>query len=239
MERIAIISDIHGNIPALEAVLADIQSRGITRIFCLGDLVGKGPHPEKAVDMIKECCEVVVKGNWDDFVSKQSDDRYVHWHQKRLGEERLEYLATLPFSTEFYMSGNYIRLFHASAESVYVRVQPWDPLEQRLEMFSAFNEKQPDIVGYGDIHNAYVQHINGKVLFNVGSVGNPLDLPQAAYGIVEGEFGSTSAAPFAIQIIRVPYDIERSVAQAIAEDMPSLEAYIEELRTAVYRGRKQ
>ena len=65
MEKIAIISDIHGNLPALEAVLHDIKRRGITRIFCLGDLVGKGPSSAEVVDLIKQTCEAVVQGNWD------------------------------------------------------------------------------------------------------------------------------------------------------------------------------
>ena len=65
MEKIAIISDIHGNLPALEAVLLDIERRGIKRIICLGDLVGKGPDSAAVVDRIKEVCESVVQGNWD------------------------------------------------------------------------------------------------------------------------------------------------------------------------------
>ena len=66
MERIALISDVHGNMPALEAVLADVERRGVARVFCLGNLVGKGPHSDRAVDRCRERCERVVRGNWDD-----------------------------------------------------------------------------------------------------------------------------------------------------------------------------
>lgn len=69
MDKIAVISDIHGNIPALEAALKDISERQIKRIICLGDLVGKGPCPEKAIDIVKEQCETVILGNWDDLVA--------------------------------------------------------------------------------------------------------------------------------------------------------------------------
>ena len=65
MDSIALISDLHGNLPALEAVLRDIKRRNISRIFCLGDLVGKGPHAEKVVDICQDVCEVTIKGNWD------------------------------------------------------------------------------------------------------------------------------------------------------------------------------
>ena len=64
MDEIAFISDIHGNIPALEAVLSDIKNRNITRIICLGDIDGKGPASDIAVDMIKENCEVAVLTNY-------------------------------------------------------------------------------------------------------------------------------------------------------------------------------
>ncbi|CAM2902984.1 metallophosphoesterase family protein [Paenibacillus sediminis] len=242
MDRIAIISDIHGNIPALQSVLADIESRDIKSIYCLGDLVGKGPHSEQAVDITRERCEVIVRGNWDEGIGEPTDYTTIQWHQQRLGKERLDYLKMLPFSHDFYMSGRFIRLVHASPQSVHYRVQPWDPIEKRLAMFEnteavgSKSGKQPDVVGYGDIHNAYLQHIHGKVLFNVGSVGNPLDVTQASYVILEGVLDSASIRPFSIQFMRVAYDIEFAIRQAMDEGMPDLEPYIKELRTGRYRG---
>lgn len=97
--------------------------------------------------------------------------------------------------------------------------------------------KEPDVVGYGDIHNAFTQHFDGKTLFNVGSVGNPLEVTQAAYMILEGEYGEAITSSFSIKIVRVPYDIELSVKHAIDVNMPAKEPYINELRTAMYRGR--
>ncbi|MNR51018.1 hypothetical protein D3C85_1706240 [compost metagenome] len=79
--------------------------------------------------------------------------------------------------------------------------------------------------------------MEGKTLFNAGSVGNPLDLTQASYVIMEGEYGSREPAPLNIQFVRVPYDIERAVQQAVDSQMPQLEPYIRELRTAEYRGK--
>lgn len=242
MERIAIISDIHGNIPALQAVLQDIKLRNISRIFCLGDLIGKGPSSDTTVDLVQKTCEIVIKGNWDEYITKTSDHNTVIWHQNKLGKQRLEYLSKLPFSIEFFMSGKFIRLFHASPRSIYERIQPWDSLEQRLSLFDSSQycqqELQADVIGYGDIHNAYIQNFSGKSLFNVGSVGNPLEITQASYAILEGQYDCKEPSAISIQLIRVPYDIELSIKQAIDEDMPSLEAYILELRTARYRGSK-
>ncbi len=243
MDRIAIISDIHGNVPALMSVMDDILARNIDRIFCLGDMVGKGPHSDMAVDIVREHCEIVIQGNWDDFIGNPTDQPDLLWHQRRLGADRLSYLASLPFSFDFWMSGRYVRLLHASPESVYTRVQPWHPVEKRLTMFensdktgTAAHGGLPDVVGYGDVHNAYVQHFPGKMLFNAGSVGNPLEIPQASYAIMEGQYESREPGVLAITLIRVPYDIEEAIRLAEEAEMPLLEPYQRELRTARYRG---
>lgn len=243
MEKIAIISDIHGNIPALDAVLADIASRHIERIICLGDLVGKGPQSNIAVQMIQNHCERVVRGNWDDFFPKPQESDTIKWHQNQLTKVQMNDLKDLPFSIEFMMSGKLVRMFHASPRSVYERIQPWDELERRLSMFentdhteNIAGKREPDVVLYGDIHNAYQQNIKGKTLCNVGSVGNPLDLTQASYAILEGEYNQNEHGIFSIQLVRVPYDIEASIQIAKEMEMPELEEYIQELTTAKYRG---
>jgi protein phosphatase len=240
MDSVALISDLHGNLPALEAVLRDIKRRNISRIFCLGDLVGKGPHSEKVVDICQEVCEVTIQGNWDDYITRDTEKPTLRWHQQRLGPERLAYLRQLPQTIEFWMSGRRVRLFHASQESVYYRVRLEDPREKLLAMFTntAFtgNTFEPDVVGYGDLHRAFVMPFHQQMLFNVGSVGNPLDMPQASYAILEGRYASPQADTFAVHLIRVPYDIERAIQHAAEEHMPELECYANELRTAQYRG---
>jgi protein phosphatase len=246
MEKIAIISDIHGNIPALESVLADIYSREIKKIICLGDLVGKGPQSSMAIQMVQKHCKKVVRGNWDDFFPKPQESDTVKWHQKQLTKIQIRDLVDLPFSVEFMMSGKLVRMFHASPRSVYERIQPWDSLERRLSMFentelteNIAGKREPDVVFYGDIHNAYQQNIKGKTLCNVGSVGNPLDLTQASYAVLEGEYNQSKIGVFSIQLVRVPYDIEASIQIAKEMKMPELEEYILELTTAKYRGLKK
>jgi protein phosphatase len=245
MEKIAIISDIHGNIPALQSVLEDIKSRNINRIICLGDLVGKGPESSKAIELVQQHCELVIRGNWDDFFPRPQESETIRWHQKQLTKEQLDYLKELPFSVEFMMSGKLVRMFHASPRSVYERIQPWDTIESRLSMFqnsdfteNIAGEREPDIVCYGDIHNAYQQNIKGKTLCNVGSVGNPLDMTLASYAILEGEYNQTEKGVFSIQMVRVPYDIQLSITLAKEAEMPELQEYIQELTKAKYRGLK-
>ncbi|WP_223068137.1 metallophosphoesterase family protein [Paenibacillus caui] len=241
MDKIAIISDIHGNLQALDAVLADIRERGISRIFCLGDLVGKGPHSDLAVDTVREQCEMVVSGNWDEFIRESSEYEAIRWHQNLLGPERMAYLESLPFCIEFMMSGRLVRLFHASPRSLYERIYPWDDLKKRLSLFQPSDRcrvnRTADVAGYGDIHTAFLQHEDSKTLFNAGSVGNSLDMTQASYVIMEGRWGGKDESPFGLQFVRVPYDIEAAIRAAEERNMPLLEPYTMELRTGKYRGK--
>lgn len=259
MEKIAIISDIHGNMPSLEAVLSDIEKRGIRRIICLGDLVGKGPDSADVVDRIRETCETVIQGNWDLGITYTQDSEIGLWQQRQLGAQRLAYLEQLPFSVDLPLSGKLLRLFHASSKSIFHRVKRKSSKEERLAMFQnteatgvPSGSRTPDIVGYGDIHVPYLLTMrnpseeqsagrpdDGLLLFNIGSVGCPYDgIPQASYAVVEGHGSEAdeqtgSGAGFSIQFIRVPYDIDRAVRLAYAAEMPGVRRYELELSTAL------
>ena len=240
-DRIAVISDTHGNLPALEATLADIRRRSIERIYCLGDLAGKGPSGAEVVDICRSVCEATVQGNWDAGLADETDDNpVVAWHGAQLGAERIDYLRNLPATIDFTLSGHRVRLFHASQVSVYHRVRLADAEPVHMAMFDntpfTGDGPPPGIVGYGDIHVGFVKSLSGKCLFNAGSVGNPLDMTQACYAILEGEYEGSSPAPWAVNLVRVPYDIEEAIRQAEAVNMPKFEAYAMELRTARYRG---
>jgi len=251
LQQIAVISDIHGNLPALEAVLADIRQRGITRIICLGDTIGKGPNPDLAVDRVREVCEAVVMGNWEAVTLWPFADMNPHfvatldWNRGKLGKERLEYLSTRPYCVDILLSGKLVRLYHSSAKGVHHRVHPTKPMEELLAMFEnndntgyPTNNRQPDVVGYADIHAAYMMHPEGRTLFNVGSLGNPLDIPISSYVIIEGVEGEEQGS-FSINFVRVPYDIEAAIKLAENEPgMPALPEYISELRTAKYARKK-
>jgi protein phosphatase len=240
LDRIALISDIHGNIPALEAVLQDIKKRKIKKIFCLGDIVGKGPNPEKAIDICRSKCEMAIIGNWDDVVARNIAHPMFDWQRQRLNKEQMDYLQKLPNTIEFQLSGRKIRLFHASQTGVMHRVQRNAPEDVQLAMFNntdfTGSDFKPDTIGYADIHFVFFKQIREKILFNIGSVGNPLDYPQASYAVLEGYYHSDKPDVFSINIIRVPYDIELAVAQAKAAELPDLECYAKESRTAVYGG---
>lgn len=242
LERIALIADVHGNLTALEAVLADIASRGIERIINLGDTAGKGPRGDAAVRRVREVCEAHVRGNWDDFLPGLDHDEpaAMLWWRDELSAESAAWLTSIPKSHDLVLSGRRIRLFHASAQSPHVRVHHSHTAAEFSAMFEntemTGDGPAPDVVGYADIHDAYIESDEGRTLFNVGSVGNPLDLPTPSYVILEG--GASASDPFGIQFLRVPYDIEAEIAVAEALGMPSADVWSVELRTAVYRGRQ-
>lgn len=239
MERIAIISDIHGNLPALEAVFADISEREIERVICLGDLAGKGPSSSEAVDFIQKNCDAVIKGNWDHFIASQKTE-LVQWHQEVLGRERRDYLNGLPHYFEVYISGKLVRLCHANPNDIFHRTHLSSAKEERMKLFEPTPtiDKEADVIGYGDIHGAHIENFDNKTIFNTGSVGNPLDMTMASYAIIEGKYDSKEIGPFVISIVKLPYDIDKAIELAKASDMPEKEAYIKELQTAIYRGRK-
>lgn len=244
VERIALVSDLHGNVTAFEAVLSDIAARGIRTIHNLGDVVGKGPRGSECVRLAREHCAVTVRGNWDDFLPPEvpsfpRDAAFQWWHDELSLEDR-EWLVSLPLVHRLELSGRVIRLVHASAESVYTRVRfahtrnEFDGMFETTELTGP--GPTPDVVCYGDVHDAYLETKDSRTLVNVGSVGNPLDHPSASYVILEGVPGADRRAPFGIQFVRVPYDIEAEIAVADRLRMPTRDVWAIELRTGVFRG---
>lgn len=250
MDQIAVISDVHGNVTALEAVLADIEARGITRILNLGDVVGKGPRGSEAIKLTRETCEVTVRGNWDTFIARDAVQPFEggQWARDELTDDDILWLAALPNTHELVMSGKRVRLFHASQTSEFVRVRVQHRRDEFLGMFTntPFTGEfraggwppgtTPDVVGYGDIHGTYLAADDGLMLFNAGAVGNHLDGPSAPYVILEGVVGSVVPESFSVNFIRVPYDIEAEVEVARDLGMPDIDAYALELREGIYRG---
>lgn len=259
MEKIAIISDIHGNLEALTTVLNDIEKRNIKLIYCLGDIIAKGTHSKECLELIKEKCQIIIKGNCDDFFSKEHNEESVNetskkriiWNQSKLELNDRNYLLSLPFSYEFYMSGSLIRLFHSTPENLAGFVASIDSIDKKREQFlptkNTNSNKTADIVIYGHNHLPYLDKFYNKTLINVGSVGNPTDVirkenfdsnpmetTQANYLILEGNLNSKEYnSSLSYQFVRIPYDIKKELSKN--SDNPELDAYITELTEAKYR----
>ena len=142
--RIAIISDIHGNLEALKSTLEDIKKKNVDKIFCLGDIIAKGVHPTECIKLIRENCDIVIRGNTDEYFSKkhtnieeldETEQKRIKWNKSLISNEDREYLLNLPFSYEFYLSGSLVRLFHATPTIIDKRVLNYDSFTEKYNMF--------------------------------------------------------------------------------------------------------
>ena len=247
MERIALISDIHSNIVALNEVLKDIENRSIDKIYCLGDLVLKGSSPNEVIDLIKEKCEIVLKGNCDAYAVDPYGS-HAKWYHDIIGEDRVKYLDNLPMYVDLYMSGSYIRMFHATKNNYKYKILDNSPLEEKMKLFEDENNDIPDIVIYADTHKQFLEKIRNKTIVNIGSVGNVIEISnsvnieddmsemtQAHFCILEGNLNSKERSSLSIQFVILPYDINKELELCKQNNIPDYEKYELELLKAKYR----
>lgn len=259
MDRIAIISDIHGNLEALKSVLDDIKERNINRIFCLGDIIAKGTHQQECVDLVKENCDVILRGNCDEYFTSdidlltktQSEVDRIFWNKNKLNEETRKYLSNLPYCYEFYLSGRLVRLVHAHPEKIDKFVGNIDKIDRLYELFlpssNTISDKRADVLIYGHIHTPYIQKIYNRTIINTGSVGNAIDVFRndekdgdvknttvANYLILSGNFNSKNIdEKISYELVCVPYDIDMELNDN--DDNIEFESYEEEIRKGKYR----
>lgn len=258
--KIAIISDIHGNLEALKVTLKDIQRRNVDKIICLGDIIAKGVHTKECLALIRANCEIVLQGNCDIYFSREhknideineQEQKRIKWNQSLINKEDREYLLNLPFCHEFYMSGSLVRLFHATPNVNDKAILNIDSIETKYQMFlpseNTQSQNSADVIIYGHLHHPYMDKIYNKTIINVGSVGNSFDVirnknkdsdvletTKSNYLIIEGEYGSKEyLEDISFQFIKVPYDIDRELED---ENLNiEKENYRFELKQGMYR----
>jgi putative phosphoesterase len=222
--RIAIFSDIHGNLQALEAVLADIAAQTPDAIYCLGDLVGYGAAPNDVTERIRGARFPTVMGNYDDGVGFDRDecgcayreererllgDRSLAWTKAQTTADNKAFLRSLHKEIRFQADGKRILLVHGSPRKMNEYLFEDRPIAsfQRLAASSAANA-----IVFGHTHKPYVKEVDGVTFVNVGSVGKPKDGDwRACYVILEeGE----------ARFRRVEYDVRGAAAAIRATDLP-------------------
>lgn len=261
MEQIAIISDIHGNLEALKTVLADIKKRNINKIFCLGDIIAKGNHQQECIDLIKENCEVVIKGNCEEYFTKDVDlnnlsdikrKRYL-WNKSKIYNETRIYLQNLPYSFEFYMSGRLVRLIHSHPEDIYKSIGNIDKIERYYELFlpskNTISDLKADVLVYGHIHTQNMTKIYNRVILNTGSVGNSFEIFKnetkdgsklnttlANYLILKGNYDSKDFNDnFSFEFVSLPYNIEKELTDNNSNTNIEYDSYEYEIKNGKYR----
>lgn len=243
--KYALISDIHANLPALEAVLEDIEHRNVGATYHLGDLVGYAPWPNETVSLLRERAIPGVAGNYDSTVGadyKHCGCRYEDPHQEELSHlsydwtrqhvsaDTKEFLAGLPFRIDLLPNGGHI----AGPRLVLVHGTPtlntlyWT--EDRsddfcLKMAGHAGARPGDVIAFGHTHIPWTREVGGIHFINTGSVGRPKDGDwRAGYAVVEVGSGAVR-----VEYVRVEYDLERAVRGIRESDLPH--EFAEYLRT--------
>jgi putative phosphoesterase len=220
--RVAVITDLHANLPALEAVLMRIDELAIETIYCGGDLVGYGPHPNEVCHLIEDNAIATIYGNYDYAIGRDLEDcgcAYIDKHDRAIGQLSIDwtlahtnerakaFMRELPFDLRFELAGRRIRLVHGSPRKVNEYLFEDKPA-RTFERIAALADC--DVLVFGHTHKPW-RHEHGGVLFvNCGSVGKPKDGdPRASFAVLgEGEAG------LEVTIERVAYD-----ALAVAREM--------------------
>lgn len=211
--KLGLVSDIHGNLPALEAVLSDMPD-DVDEIVCLGDIVGYGPWPSECVHTIMEHCEEVVQGNHDrevrdpeGYTENEQAMAGLWYTQNELIRANLLWLHMRPRKTDF-LDGD-VLLVHDHPEEVDRYVTP-----------RSFPEVRPYLDDYRAcfLGHTHIQHeavIDDRLILNPGSVGQPRDGdPRASYAVVETEDWST-------ELCRVEYDVGKVQKKVVEVGLPS------------------
>lgn len=238
MKRVTIFGDIHGNLPALEAVLADIEAHEESPLYCLGDLVGYGTFPNEVISVIRERNIPTLMGNYDQGVGNSSDDcgcaytskqaealgkRSIAWSNQYTADENKLFLRQLAAQFPLQLDGLRVRLVHGSPRKIneYLYAErPDATLERLLDIAEA------DVLVCGHTHIPYHKILpSGRHVVNAGSAGKPKDgNPHACYVVLE-----STGKDLTVTFKRVPYDVERAAQAIEASEMPN--EYAEMLRT--------
>ncbi len=239
----ALISDVHSNLEALTAVLADIEAQGAEAIYCLGDVIGYGPNPRECLELVMERCQVCVLGNhdqaaqWDPREFNPTAEKAAFWTRKQIdapirnrdaADARWEYLAERPSK-------------HKEPNFLFVHGSPRNPVNEYIFPEDIYNQRKMDAIFnlverycfQGHTHNPgvftdrmefyapdeidFTHELAGrKTLVNVGSVGQPRDRDwRACYVLLDGE---------TVRFRRVEYDVETTIRKI--KDIPDLDNFL-------------
>ncbi len=226
---IAVISDIHGNLWALQAVLAEIDRLTPSQVVVAGDLALGGPRPAECVELVARRGYPAIRGNTDEWLTKKPAriTDAITWAAAHLREEDRQFLAGLPFLWRHAAPPGDLVVIHATPWSIGDIVAPDAP---EALVSRVFQETQASAVAYGHIHTAHVREFEGKILVNSGSVGLPFDGDQrASFALLRPE-----ASRWRAEIKRVGYDLEMAIRQAQATDNPERDRWIQRIRNAEF-----
>jgi putative phosphoesterase len=251
--RIAIFSDVHANLPAMEAVWADIRAKAPDAVYCLGDLVGYATFPNEVTDFIRDHHIPTIAGNYDFGVGAKSDDcgcAYKTEADQQRGAESIAYTnSVVTEATRAYLARlpKHLRVDHPAGNVLMVHGSPRRINEYLFEdrpdssLLRMMEPERADVMLFGHTHKPYHRIIKQTRAetdryyhaINTGSVGKPKDGdPRACYVLLTVKSASIATDPNAIQVefVRVSYDVEQTAGRVEASVLP--DAFADMLRKA-------
>lgn len=240
--RLAILSDIHGNLVSLDAVLASLAREQVDRVVCLGDVIANGPQPAEVLRKVRDLQWQIVKGNTDDwFLVPQTFDLnserehrlkdMLAWSQDRITPSDLDYLRSFAPRIEYALpGGKNLLCYHGSPQSNADPIFAATPDDDLARMFAGYHAS---LMAGGHTHEPMLRRFQNMLVMTAGSVGMPFERgsatsetrrpPWAEYAIVEALEGELS-----VTFKRAPVDVPAVVAAARRSAIPHLEWWIGE-----------
>lgn len=230
--RIVLMSDVHGNLPALKAVADAVPPADC--VVVAGDLCLEGAQPAETMDLLEELGWQLVKGNTDDDIVNAPPSlgkrkrRLVEWTREQLGDERIGKLALLSFSRRIEAEdGSAVLVVHANPLNLSDHLRP-TMTEQELERY--LDPVDAEILAFGHLHIPYVRPVEALLMIDVSSVGHPKDYDlRASFTVLDLNHGRRSVTQ-----VRVPYDVDETVRLMRTSDMPYADEEVASLLKASY-----
>ena len=227
-ERVAVITDVHANLPALEAALARIEELGIAQIYCGGDLVGYGPHPNEVCALIAAREIPTIHGNYDYAIARELEDcgcAYITPHDRELGQRSVEwtlaktsaeskrFMRELPFDLRVAVGSTDVHLVHGSPRKVNEYLFEDKPASLYERLAAA---ESADVLVFGHTHKPWMRSHGGVLFVNCGAVGKPKDGdPRGAFALLDASSGELG-----VSIERVAYDADAVAREVRAAGLP-------------------
>jgi putative phosphoesterase len=229
MRRVAVITDIHANLPALQAVLRRIDELDVDGLYCGGDLVGYGPHPDEVCALIAQRAIPTIHGNYDHAIARDLEDcgcAYVTAHDRELGQRSVDwtlahtdrsskdFMRALPFDLRFAVGETAVHLVHGSPRKVNEYLFEDKPARLYERLAAA---EEAGVLVFGHTHKPWIREYGGVLFVNCGSVGKPKDGdPRAAFAVLEADAGGRVRA----RIERVEYDAAAAAREVAVAGLP-------------------
>lgn len=185
--RLAILSDIHANLPALDAVLSHVHAQTLDAVYCLGDLVGYAPFPNEVIERVQLENIPTVMGNYDDGVGFERDecgcayreadekkrgDQSLAWTKAHVTAENKAFLRTLLPEIRLEADSKRVLLVHGSPRKINEYLFEDRPIASFQRLAASSNA---DVIVYGHTHKPYTKRVDDVLFVNVGSVGKPTE----------------------------------------------------------------